>query len=270
MTPDMVKRYARHLVLKEIGGPGQQALLSARVAIVGAGGLGGPLGVYLAAAGLGHITLIDDDIVELSNLQRQIQFTTDDIGHPKAMVMANRLRAMNPDIVVRPVIDRLNAENAVDLLGGHDLFLDGVDGFQTRFDINAASLTLKTPMLSGALGRWGGQIAGFSGTTLGPCYRCWVPDIPPDAQSCAQVGIVGALAGIIGTMMGLEVIKYVTQAGDSILCPVRPDQTIDNDAKDGHLQNGKILIYDGLTQQSRILTLRKDPQCPHCNRGERF
>ena len=244
MTPDSIKRYARHLVLKEIGGPGQQALLAARVAIVGAGGLGGPVGLYLTAAGVGHITIIDDDKVELSNLQRQIQFAAADIDKEKAVVMADRLKDLNPDIEAKAIAARLTADNAKTLLAGHDLIIDGVDDFTTRFAINGAALALKTPLISGALGRFQGQVSAHRLNGTGPCYRCLVPDIPPDAQTCSEVGVVGALAGIIGSVMALEAVKLITGAGEP-LC-------------------GKLWLYDGLKAEARTIILPRDPQCAAC------
>ena len=244
MTPDSIKRYARHLVLKEIGGPGQQALLAARVAIVGAGGLGGPVGLYLAAAGVGHITIIDDDVVDTSNLQRQVQFVTTDIGMEKAVVMADTLKDLNPDITAKGVTMRLTPDNAQTLLKDHDIIIDGVDDFASRFAINGAALALKTPLVSGALGRFQGQVSAHYSNGSGPCYRCLVPDIPPDTETCSEVGVVGALAGIVGSVMALEVVKLITGAGEP-LC-------------------GKIWLYDGLKAQARTITLPKDPQCAAC------
>jgi len=245
MTPDYVNRYARHLVLKEIGGAGQQALSAAKVAIVGAGGLGGPAGLYLAAAGVGHITIIDDDVVELSNLQRQVQFAASDIGSEKAAVMAKTLIDINPEIKTKSHTARLTQENAQDLLKGYDIILDGVDDFETRFAINDAALALKTPLVSGALGRFDGQVSVFLSDGKSPCYHCFVPQIPPDAQTCSQVGVVGALAGVIGSMMALEVIKLITGAGEPL--------------------TGKIWLFDGLKAQSRTVNLPQDPNCSACS-----
>ncbi len=244
MEPESIKRYARHLVLKEVGGPGQQALLASRVAIVGAGGLGGPVGLYLAAAGVGHITIIDDDKVDVSNLQRQVQFVTGDIGVEKAIVMKETLKDLNPNISAKAITSRLTPDNAQSLLEGHDLIIDGVDDFASRFAINEAALNLKIPLVSGALGRFQGQVSAHYSNGEGPCYRCLVPDIPPDAKTCSQVGIIGALAGVIGSIMALEVIKLITGAGDP-LC-------------------GKLWLYDGLKVQSRTITLPKDPHCEAC------
>jgi len=244
VTPDSIKRYARHLVLKEIGGPGQQALLSARVVIVGAGGLGGPVGLYLAAAGVGHITIIDDDVVDASNLQRQVQFVTTDIGMEKAVVMADTLKDLNPDITAKAIVARVVPDTARSLLKDHDLIIDGVDDFASRFAINEAALALKTPLVSGALGRFQGQVSAHYSNGNGPCYRCLVPDIPPDAETCSQVGVVGALAGIIGSVIALEVVKLITKAGEP-LC-------------------GKLWLYDGLKAEARTVKLPKDPHCAAC------
>ena len=219
-------------------------MLGARVAIIGAGGLGGPAGLYLAAAGIGHITLIDDDVVDLSNLQRQIQFQTQDIGQPKTERMAQNLSRINPEISLSTHALRLTDKNAQELLAGHDIILDGVDDFASRFAINDAALALQTPLVSGALGRFQGQVSAHYSNGKGPCYRCLVPDIPPDAETCSEVGVVGALAGIIGSVMALEVIKLITQAGDP-LC-------------------GKLWLYDGLKAEARTVILPKDPQCTAC------
>lgn len=250
MSADSIERYARHLVLKEIGGPGQQALRAAKIAVIGAGGLGGPAGLYLAAAGIGQITLIDDDIIELSNLQRQVQFTTNDIGRSKAEIMAQRLTALNPDSKASAVTERLSIENAQSLLAGHDIVVDGVDSFETRFAINEACLALGQPLVSGALGRFNGQVSVFAQQASKavppntPCYRCLVTEIPPEAETCAAVGVIGALAGIIGSAMAAEVIKLVTGAGEPLI--------------------GRLWLYDGLRAQSRTIVLPRDPKCPAC------
>jgi len=244
MTPDALKRYARHLVLKEIGGPGQQALISSKVVIVGAGGLGGPVGLYLAAAGVGHITIIDDDVVDPSNLQRQVQFVHTDIGMEKAIVMADTLDDLNPDVVAKGKTVRLTEDNATSLLSDHDIIIDGTDSFETRYVINSACLALNIPLVSGALGRFDGQVAIFPSDRSGPCYRCLVPEIPPNAETCSEVGVVGALAGVVGSLMALETIKLITGAGEPL--------------------TGKLWIYDGLKAQSRTVKLQKDPACKAC------
>lgn len=243
MTPEQISRYARHLVLKEIGGPGQQALLAARIAIVGAGGLGGPAGLYLAAAGAGHITLIDDDAVDLSNLQRQIQFSGQDIGEAKVGAMGAHIAGINPDVSISAQQTRLTESNAAQLLSGHDLILDGTDSFRTRFTVNAAALALGIPLVSGAIGRFDGQVSVFPGGD-GPCYQCLVPAAPPGAQTCSEVGVIGALAGIIGSMMALEAIKHITGAGQTL--------------------SGRLWVFDGLRGESRTVKLSKDKNCPAC------
>ncbi len=244
MTPENIARYARHLVLKEIGGPGQRALSKARIVIVGAGGLGGPAGLYLATAGMGHITLIDDDAVDVSNLQRQIQFETADVERPKTVAMAARLTAMNPDVTIKAVTKRLNADNARDILSGHDVIMDGTDSFETRFLINAAALDLKIPLISGAIGRFDGQVSLFASDGCSPCYRCLVPSQPEGVESCSEIGVVGALAGVVGSVMALEAIKHVTGAGQTL--------------------SGRLWVFDGLSAESRTVTLARDPACPAC------
>jgi molybdopterin/thiamine biosynthesis adenylyltransferase len=240
-SDDEVERYARHLVLREVGGPGQQKLKAARVAIVGAGGLGAPAALYLAAAGVGALTLIDPDTVSLSNLQRQVLYLTADVGRGKADTAAQRLGALNPEIEVEAVDERITAINAEDLIAGHDLVLDGTDNFETRFTVNDACVAEGIPLISGAIGRWTGQVAVFEGR---PCYRCLVPEIPPDAETCVAVGVIGALAGVIGSMMALEAIKHLTGAGNPL--------------------TARLLVYDGLAGESRTLKIGPDPACPVC------
>lgn len=239
-----IERFARHIVLREIGGPGQQALGRARVTIIGAGGLGAPAALYLAAAGIGHITLIDPDTVSLDNLQRQILFRTGDVGSSKVETGAATLQALNPGTQVTPIQASVDDENASALLAGADLVLDGCDNFETRFAVNAASRALSLPLISGAVGRWDGQVSLFNANKDAPCYRCWVPEIPPDAETCARVGVVGALTGVIGSIMALEAIKHVCDAGETL--------------------DGRILLFDGLTMESRTVRLKRDPDCPGC------
>ena len=240
-TEDEVERYARHLVLSEVGGPGQQALKRARVLIVGAGGVGGPAALYLAAAGVGTLGLIDHDAVALSNLQRQILFDTADVGRPKVEAAAMRLEGLNPHVAVQTFAERLTAENALARIEDFDLVLDGTDDFETRFLVNGACMTAGRPLVSGALGRWSGQVAVFAGR---PCYRCLVPQMPPDAETCARVGVVGALAGVVGSMAALEAIKVLTGAGQPL--------------------TGRLLLYDGLAGTARTVRIAPDPACPVC------
>lgn len=241
-SEDERERYARHILLKEIGGPGQQRLKAATVAIVGAGGLGAPAALYLAAAGVGRLRLIDDDVVSLDNLQRQIIFRSADVGAPKVERARDALAALNGNVNVEIERERLTAENASALLRGADVVLDGTDDFVTRFAVNAAARALGAPLVSGAVGRWEGQVSVFA--RGGPCYRCLVPEAPPDAEICARVGVVGALTGVIGSMMALEAIKLIAEAGEPLL--------------------GRVLFFDGLRGDARTVSLKRDPACPVC------
>jgi len=240
-SDDEIERYARHLVLAELGGPGQQRLKAARVALIGLGGVGAPAALYLAAAGVGTLRLIDDDTVALSNLQRQILFTGADTGRLKVEAGAAALDALNPHVRMEPVAERLTEANAATLIAGCDLVLDGTDDFATRFTVNAACVAAGIPLVSGALGRWSGQIAVFEGR---PCYRCLVPETPPEAETCARAGVIGALTGVIGSMAALEAIKRITGAGTTLA--------------------GRLLLYDGLAGTARTVTLPADPACPVC------
>lgn len=240
-SKDEIERYARHLVLAEIGGPGQQALRRARIALVGLGGVGGPAAQYLTAAGVGTLVLIDDDAVSLPNLQRQLLFATEDLGRMKVDAGAERLRALNPHPRIEPIAMRLTPANAQEQLAGADVVIDGADDFATRFAVNAACVALRIPLVSGALGRWSGQVGVFAGR---PCYRCWVRDAPPEAETCARVGVVGALAGVVGSVAALEAVKLVTSAGNPLL--------------------GRLWLYDGLEGNSRTVRIAADPNCPTC------
>lgn len=242
-SDEEVDRYARHLVLREIGGPGQQALKRARVLIVGAGGLGAPAALYLAAAGVGRIGLVDPDIVSLSNLQRQVLYGVADIDQAKVTAAASHLIELNPNVVIDGHPVRLEPSNAEGLLSGYDMVLDGTDDFTTRYAVNAAAVVLGKPLVSGAIGRWTGQVGVFLGR---PCYRCLVPDLPPDAETCAAVGVVGALAGVIGSMMALEAVKLIAGAGEALV--------------------GRLLIYDALAAEVRTVRLPADPECEVCGR----
>jgi len=236
-----VERYARHLVLREIGGPGQQALKAASVLIVGAGGLGAPASLYLAAAGVGRIVLVDPDVVDRSNLQRQVLYAEDDIGQPKVARAAARLVALNPHVAIEPRQVRLDAANAAELVRGVDIVLDGTDDFGVRFCVNAACVGEGKTLVSGAIGRWTGQVGVFAGR---PCYRCLVPEIPPDAETCSAVGVVGALAGVIGSMMAVETVKLVSGAGEAL--------------------KGRLLVYDALAAETRTVRIGADPDCEVC------
>jgi molybdopterin/thiamine biosynthesis adenylyltransferase len=243
-SDDEVDRYARHLVLREVGGQGQQRLKAASVLIVGAGGLGAPAALYLAAAGVGRLALVDPDVVDASNLQRQVIFATADVGRPKVEAAAERLMALNPHVQAGGVRERLDQANARALIRGHDLVLDGTDDFATRFAVNAACVAEGLTLVSGAIGRWTGQIGVFAGR---PCYRCLVPEIPPDAETCVAVGVVGALAGVIGSMMALEAVKVLTGAGEPLA--------------------GRLMIYDALAAETRTVRVGADPECEVCGEG---
>ena len=240
-SEDEIERYARHLVLADVGGPGQQRLKAARVLIVGMGGVGGPAALYLAAAGVDTLGLIDDDTVSLSNLQRQIQFETADVDRSKVEVASSRLTACNPHVDVRTFAERLSAETALRRIADWDLVIDGTDDFETRMAVNAACVRAGVPLVSGALGAWSGQVSLFEGR---PCYRCLVPDIPPDAETCARVGVIGALAGLIGSLAALEAIKRLTGAGEPL--------------------TGRLWIHDALTGRTRTVRIAADPACPVC------
>jgi len=239
-----VERYARHLVLREVGGPGQQRLKAAHVLIVGAGGLGAPAALYLAAAGVGRLTLVDPDVVDASNLQRQVIYAQADVGRPKVEASADRLTGLNPHIAVTGVRAALTAGNARDLVADADLVLDGTDDFATRFAVNAACVARGKTLVSGAIGRWTGQIGVFQGQ---PCYQCLVPEIPPEAETCVAVGVVGALAGVVGSMMALEAVKLLAGAGQPLA--------------------GRLMIYDGLAGETRTVRIGADPECEICGGG---
>ncbi|MAV18093.1 MAG: HesA/MoeB/ThiF family protein [Candidatus Micropelagos sp.] len=244
------ERYARHLVLKEIGGAGQQKLSLARVLVIGAGGLGASLLAYLSAAGVGSISIIDDDVVSLSNLQRQVLFNHDDIGRPKAVCAAKFLSKLNPDCKVTPIEARLTADNAKALIDDHDVIADGCDNFATRFLVNDACYFAAKPLVSAAVGRFDGQLTTFkaymkdtNGTPY-PCYRSLVPDSmrATETDDCSTTGIIGALTGIMGSLQALEVVKEITGAGDSLA--------------------GRLMIYDGLAATARVVGLPWDPSNP--------
>ncbi len=239
-----IERYARQLVLRELGGPGQQKLKAASALIVGAGGLGSPAALYLAAAGVGTLILVDPDVVDASNLQRQILYAEEDVGRPKAEAAADRLAALNPHIFVAGYNGAFDTSTADELCEGVDLVLDGTDDFATRFAVNEACVRHGKPLISGAISRWTGHVGVFGRQ---PCYRCLVPDIPPDAETCVAVGVVGALAGVVGSMMAVEAVKLVAAAGAPL--------------------TGRLLIYDALAAETRTVKVGADPECPVCGGG---
>lgn len=245
-------RYARHIVLREIGGPGQKALKQARVLVIGAGGLGSPALLYLAAAGVGTIGVIDDDTVDNSNLQRQVIHRDADIDLPKVQSAMAAMKAQNPHVVVRPYQRRLTPEIASDLFADYDLILDGTDNFDTRYLANATAAAQGKPLISGALSQWEGQVSVFDPAHGTPCYQCVFPQAPAAglAPSCSEAGVLGPLPGVVGAMMAAEAVKLITGAGQ----PLR----------------GEMLIYDALYGESRKIGLSPRADCPICGgKGER-
>ncbi|MEO3416835.1 molybdopterin-synthase adenylyltransferase MoeB [Roseovarius sp. CAU 1744] len=245
-TNTQLERYARHIVLREIGGPGQKALRDARVLVIGAGGLGSPALLYLAAAGVGTIGVIDDDVVDNSNLQRQVIHRDADIGTPKVQSALNAMLAQNPSVTVRPFQRRLTEDIAPGLFAEYDLILDGTDNFDTRYLANKTAVAVEKPLISGALSQWEGQLSVFDPAGGAPCYQCIFPQAPaPElAPSCAEAGVLGPLPGVLGAMMAVEAVKLITGAGT----PLR----------------GQMLIYDALYGESRKFTLRPRADCPIC------
>ncbi len=248
MTPEQEVRYSRHVMLPEVGLEGQQALLASRVLCIGAGGLGSPSSLYLAAAGVGTIGLIDDDVVDASNLQRQILHSTERIGMPKVDSAEMTLTALNPDVVVNKHQERLTSDNVMSVLDGYDVIVDGADNFQTRYLLNDAALKLGKPVIHSSIFRFEGQLTVFSARGE-PCYRCLYPEPPPpeEAPSCQEAGVLGVLPGIMGVLQATEAIKLIIGIGTSLA--------------------GRLLIYDALKTKFRELKLRRDPSCPTCGEG---
>ncbi|ARO13627.1 Molybdenum cofactor synthesis protein 3 [Ketogulonicigenium robustum] len=244
-TPDEVARYGRHITLREIGGPGQKALSRAKVLVVGAGGLGSPVLQYLGAAGVGHITVVDADTVEATNLQRQVIHRTEWQGRPKVDSAADAIAAQNPHIDVLPVAQRFDATNAAGLVAGHDLALDCCDDTATRVLLNATCVAAGVPLISAALTTWEGQISLYDPAHGGPCLTCVFPSAPPAVADCSVVGVLGPLPGIIGTMMAAEAIKALTGAGEGL--------------------RGRLLIYDALYADMRIIRTKANAECPVCH-----
>jgi molybdopterin/thiamine biosynthesis adenylyltransferase len=254
LPPDRLNRFARHIVLPEVGGAGQVALAKAHVVLVGCGGIGSPALQYLAAAGIGRLTLIDSDVVEESNLQRQTVFSPADLGKAKAEVAADWVRRFDSSLEVRAVVGRVGADNTAWLPEGVDLVLDGCDNFATRLAVSDACVSMGVPLTSAALGRFQGQIANFAGHLPGePCYRCFVGDAfdAEDCDTCAADGVLGAMAGTIGCFAAMQAIR-VLLAGHAAL----------GDPQWGHLH-----LFDGLGPGLRTLRIAKDPACRGCSAG---
>jgi molybdopterin/thiamine biosynthesis adenylyltransferase len=251
LSDDELDRYARHIVLREIGGAGQAKLKAARVLVIGAGGLGSPVVLYLAAAGVGTIGIVDDDTVSLSNLQRQIAHRTADIGRPKTESARDAMRAINPHVHVEMHPVRLTDENAQALIERYDIVADGSDNFATRFLVNDVCHALKKTLVSAAVTEFDGQLSTYKAHEAdNPCYRCLFPAPPPEGTvpSCSETGVLGAAAGVMGTLQVLEVIKEITGAGESMA--------------------GRLLIYEALTTRFRTVTFKRDPACALCGADE--
>ncbi len=248
LTDAQLDRYARHLILPEVGGAGQQKLLASRVLAVGAGGLGAPVLLYLAAAGVGTLGVIDDDDVDVSNLQRQVVHSTDRIGRPKAESAAAAIRALDPAIRVETHNERLAAANAARLFRDYDLILDGSDNFATRYLVNDAAIAAGRTLVSGAVLRFDGQVSTFKphAGPGHPCYRCLFPEPPPPGAvpACSEAGILGAVAGVVGTLMAVEALKELIGIGDGL--------------------SGRLLLYDALSATMRTIRFKRRAGCPAC------
>ncbi|ODU57155.1 MAG: adenylyltransferase [Acetobacteraceae bacterium SCN 69-10] len=247
-TEDEITRYSRHILLGEVGGTGQAKLGAARVLLVGAGGLGSPLALYLAAAGVGTIGIVDDDVVDLSNLQRQIAHSMASLGTPKADSAAAAARAINPGVTLQVHRTRLTPDNALELIAGYDIVCDGTDNFPTRFLVADACVLARRTLVSAAVLRFDGQLSVFkphAGPDC-PCYRCLYPAPPPDGlvPSCGEAGVLGAVTGVMGTLQATEVLKEIMGIGETLA--------------------GRVLIWDALAARFRTVRLRRDPGCPAC------
>jgi adenylyltransferase/sulfurtransferase len=245
LTSDEVRRYSRHLIMPEVGVEGQRRLKAAKVLCVGAGGLGSPASLYLAAAGVGTLGLIDYDTVDFSNLQRQVLYSTDDVGRPKLQAAADRLRGLNPNVKVVAHETMLNSSNALEIFSHYDVIVDGADNFPTRYLTNDACVLLGKPNVYGSIFRFDGQVSIFA-TKAGPCYRCLYPEPPPPGlvPSCAEGGVLGVLPGVVGTIQATEALKVIIGQGETLV--------------------GRLLLFDALQMKFRTLKLQKDRECPVC------
>lgn len=242
---EQIKRYSRHIILKEVGGTGQKKLLDAKVLVIGAGGLGSPSSFYLAAAGVGVIGILDFDSVDLSNLQRQILHTTDDVDRPKVESAKETLTALNPDVRVVTHNERLTSKNVFRIFEDYDVIVDGCDNFVTRYLTNDACVMLGKPNVHGSVLLFEGQVSVFD-SRRGPCYRCQYPEPPPPGMvpSCQEAGVLGVLPGIVGTVQAVEALKLILGVGNPLV--------------------GRLLHFDALNMKIREFKLRKDPRCPLC------
>jgi adenylyltransferase/sulfurtransferase len=251
-SENQINRYARHILLPEVGGTGQDKLLNSKVLVIGAGGLGSPLLLYLAAAGVGTLGVVDDDIVDLSNLQRQIAHSTNAVGTPKVESAAKSIAAINPEIIFNPIKKRIKPDNALNLISDYNIIADGSDNFATRFLVNDACYLAKKTLVSAAILRFDAQVYTFKAFEKdsvgghGPCYRCIFSEPPPEGQipTCAEAGVLGAMCGMAGSLQATEVIKEILGIGESL--------------------SGSLLICDGLTTTFRKIAIKPDPACPLC------
>jgi molybdopterin/thiamine biosynthesis adenylyltransferase len=257
LSDDQLDRYARHIVLKDIGGAGQKKILDAHVLIVGAGGIGCPAIQYLAAAGIGTLTIVDDDVVSLSNLQRQVLFSGNDIGKAKVEVARDAVHHINPDVVVNSINQRLTAQHFADgaaaFFAPFDAIIDGTDNYQTRLLVSDLSVQHRVPLVSAAIGQFQGQLGTFRGWEADkPCYRCFVGDAldPEDCDNCSEVGVLGAMVGLMGSFAAMEAIRVVTGFGED--------------------PAGKLQLFDGLAPSMRSINLPKDPHCKSCGRPQQI
>ena len=248
LSAEQRNRYQRHLLLPEVGEAGQQQLLEAKVLMLGAGGLGSPAALYLAAAGVGQLGIIDMDVVDASNLQRQVLHNMDRIGDRKVDSAKKTINLINPDVTVETFDTRLGADNVLDIIDGYDVIVDGTDNFPTRYLVNDASLLKRIPVVHGSIFRFEGQVTVFD-PYVGPCYRCMIPEPPPAelAPSCAEAGVLGVLPGIVGSIQALEAIKLILGLGDTLV--------------------GRLLAFDALEESFRNFKVRRDPACPACGEG---
>jgi molybdopterin/thiamine biosynthesis adenylyltransferase len=245
LTKEQIERYSRHIILPDVGGKGQKKLLSSRILLLGMGGLGSPAALYLAAAGVGTLGLMDFDTVELSNLQRQVIHTTDDLGKNKVQSAKETIRALNPDVKVQEHKEKLSVDNVMAIISDYDLVVDGTDNFPTRFLLNDACVMKRKPIVYGAIFRFEGQVSVFA-PDQGPCYRCLIPEMPPPGSvpRCQEAGVLGILPGIIGTLQATEAIKLILGLGKPLI--------------------GRLLLFDALEMEICEMKLRKNPKCPAC------
>ena len=254
-SENQINRYARHILLPEVGGTGQDKLLNSKVLVIGAGGLGSPLLLYLAAAGVGTLGVVDDDVVDLSNLQRQIAHSTNAVGTPKVESAAKAVAAINPEVIFNPINERIRPDNALNLVSDYNIIADGSDNFATRFLVNDACYLTKKTLVSAAILRFDAQVYTFkafktiSNGGHGPCYRCIFPEPPPEGgiPTCAEAGVLGAMCGMAGSLQATEVIKELLGIGQSL--------------------SGSLLICDGLNTTFRKIAIKPDPACPLCGKN---